>query len=161
MVFINTDRIFLEIKRGLIDDISNILVPLTKKEMDDEFGKQFIFEAKKVAPRDLGAGIDSIEMRGNFIYGKSYMQVLDQGADPWTLNPDPKKLEEWGQRKIGVKGLGYRLAKSIRKKGLRPRHWVRISAARVFYKQQRPLRRRMGLAAVEALRKNVKIGGRL
>lgn len=53
-----------------------------------------------------------------------YAQVMDEGRRAGAKQPPSGPLELWGRRKLGVEGLGYVLARSIKAKSIKGRQYV-------------------------------------
>ena len=75
-------------------------------------------------PRDTGRGASLIRADKQFVKAPDYMVYLDQGVAPFRAFPPPQKMEAWGRRVIGKSGLGFVLARSIWRKGIKARKYV-------------------------------------
>ena len=83
--------------------------------------------SKKYAPKRTGAGRRSIDIaeidHGHAIVTDLHMLVMEEGRRPGARMPPPEALELWGWRVLKKRGLGYVLARSIARKGIRPRRF--------------------------------------
>ena len=85
--------------------------------------------AKKLSPKRTGGGRRSIDVTridsGHAIVSDLHMLVMEEGRKPGGAMPPPDALEIWGRRVLGREGLGFVLARSIQRKGIRPRLFFR------------------------------------
>ena len=84
--------------------------------------------AKKYAPVRTGAGrrgIGVLEVEdGHAIVMPLHMLVMEEGRLAGSAMPPIAPIERWARRVIGVRGLGFVIARSIAEKGIKPRRFL-------------------------------------
>ena len=140
---------FIQEKNSIIGVTGRFAKNLYK--VDQRIAEMTRHEAVKIAPKDTGAGIASIDAVNDKIFAFDYMRDLDIGVPPGVANPDPQKLDRWGERVLGKPGLGFVLARSIRRKGLRPRNWFIRGYNNAIAKHKFSINAKLGEVIREAL----------
>ena len=92
------------------------------------YAEETVKEARPLAPAWTGQGRRRITTKairnGYAITSPLYMHVQDVGRKPGARMPPSDALEEWGRSKLGKPGLGFVLARSIARKGIRPKRYL-------------------------------------
>ena len=89
---------------------------------------------------------------GHEIVSDLHMLVMDEGRLPNSTMPPVAALEVWGRRVLKQRGLGFVLARSIARKGIRPRRFFEAAIHRVTVVQKARLDRDIGRIVRRAVR---------
>ena len=116
-------------------------------------------QAKRRAPVRTGGGRRSIGVvsplgggSDHEIVSDLHMLVMDEGRKPRSTMPPVEPLELWGRRVLRQRGLGFVLARSIARKGIRPRRFFHAAIHRVTVVEKSRLDRDIGRLIRRALR---------
>lgn len=105
-------------------------------------------EAKRRAPVRTAGGqrsIGVIEVQdGHAIVTQLHMLVMDEGRRPGAAMPPVEPLERWGWLVLRQRGLGFVLARSVARKGIKPRRFFDAAIQQVVVKEQAALNRKAG-----------------
>ena len=112
--------------------------------------------AKRFAPVRTGGGrrsIGTVEVRsGHNIVSDLHMLVMEEGRKPGTM-PPVEPLERWARRKLGVRGLGFVIARSIARKGIAPRRFFARAIEQVTEREKGKQERDIGRIVRRELKK--------
>ena len=115
--------------------------------------------AKKKAPVRTGGGRRSIgtvrATDGHNIVSDLHMLVMDQGRRPGAAMPPVAPLERWGKRVLGERNLGFVLARSIARKGIKPRKFFTAAIKQVTETDAQKTNKEIGTI----VRREMKRGG--
>ena len=113
--------------------------------------------AKRTAPVRTGAGRRSIGIaeieNGHAIVSDLHMLVMEEGRKPNSTMPPVAPLERWGRRVLGVRGLGFVLARSIARKGIAPRRFFEKAIDRATKQEKAALDKEAGKIIRHELRR--------
>ena len=112
------------------------------REVEGAVADALAEEVKELVPVYTGEGRESVKREGRFIKAEAHVAYLDQGVAPGRAFPPSDVMERWGQKVLGKSGLGFVLARSIYRKGIRPRKFVQRAWRVVMSKRRRGLERR-------------------
>ena len=105
-------------------------------------------EAQRRAPVRTGGGRRRIGVRanpkGHAIVADLHMLVMDEGRRPGAAMPPVAPIERWARRKLGQRGLGYVIARSIALKGIKPRRFFAAAIRQVTVVEKPKLDRDVG-----------------
>lgn len=117
---------------------------------------------KRLAPVRTGGGrrsIGVIEVRdGHAIVSDLHMLVMEEGRQPNSTMPPVAPLERWGWRVLGQRGLGFVLARSIARKGIKPRRFFERAIRQITDRERARLDRDIGRILREELRRESRRG---
>lgn len=109
------------------------------------------------APVRTGGGRRSIEVRevrdGHAIVSDLHMLVMEEGRAPGGQMPPVAPLERWGRRVLKQRGLGFVLARSIQKRGIKPRRYFARAIQIVTERERGKLDRDVGRIVRQELRR--------
>lgn len=119
-------------------------------------------EAQRRAPVRTGGGRRSIGIRathrGHAVVTDLHMLVMDEGRRPGAAMPPVAPIERWARRKLGQRGLGYVIARSIARKGIKPRRFFAAAIRQVTVIEKPKLDRDVGRIVRRIVRQSVDQG---
>lgn len=120
-------------------------------------------ESQRNAPVRTAGGQRSIATRevrdGHEVVSDLHMLVMDEGRRPGAAMPPVEPLERWGWLALKQRGLGFVLARSIARKGIKPRRFFDKAVQRVVVQERRALVRKAGELESAEFRRRAR-GGR-
>ena len=124
-------------------------LPRAVHEITLHVARRIRIEAQRNAPVRTGGGRRRIRerptRRGHAVVSDLHMLVMDEGRRPGAAMPPVAPLERWGRRTLGKRGLGFALAISIARKGIKPRRFfakaIRLVTERERVRLERDLAR--------------------
>ena len=116
------------------------VVQPASEELTVVVANQVRTEVKQSVPNYVGNS--KLAMRrikgGRSIVTPLHVLVLDQGRRPGAPPPPSDVIESWARRRIGQSGLGFVIARSIGRRGIKPRRFFRKAARTVLREQNIP-----------------------
>ena len=116
----------------------NLWLPDVAADIEAGRAEQLAAEVKRIAPKDTGKGVRAVKHRGNHVLAPLHVHVISEGRRPGAKQPPTKALRGWVRRRWGVSGrevgrAAFVLARSIGRKGIRPRRFYRASVERTRF----------------------------
>ena len=126
-------------------------------------GRRIERYGKRLAPVRSGGGRRSIGVAeiegGHAIVSDLHMLVMEEGRKPNSTMPPIEPLERWGWRVLKQRGLGFVLARSIARKGIKPRRFFEKAIDRATVQEKARLDKEVGTVIRRELRKRSGGGG--